>query len=69
MPHDHAGDHRDVEPTQPDRPGPRHNRIKPMRPERRLGPGNSVLIFPAPTAPGDAARDGRAGDGSHHRRR
>jgi hypothetical protein len=58
---DDPGDRGDEEPTQPNRPGPQHKRIKPMRPERRLGQGNSVLIIPAPTAPGDAARDGRWG--------
>jgi hypothetical protein len=63
-----ACDRRDEEPTQPTRPGPQHKWLVPMRPERRLGPGNSVLIFPARRAPGGAARDGRARDGSHDHR-
>jgi hypothetical protein len=67
--HDDAGDQRDVEPTRANRPGPQHKWIKPMRPERHLGPGNSVLVFPTRRPPGDAARDGRTGDGSHDRRR
>jgi hypothetical protein len=48
---------------EPPRGGP-HARLKPMRPERRLGPGNSVLTFPAPRAPGDAAHDGARGHDS-----
>jgi hypothetical protein len=61
MTRDEAGDHRDVEPTRANRPGPQHKWIKPMRADRRLGPGNSVLIIPAPSSSGEAARDGAGG--------
>jgi hypothetical protein len=65
MPRNDAPDHGEVELPRASRPGPEHKWIVPMRPERRLGRGNSVLVLPARKPPGDAARDGRAEDGSH----
>jgi hypothetical protein len=98
MKRDHAGDHRDVEPTSPnegaqqqppagerepgritgasagneplaptppraERPRAEHTRLRPMATDdpRRLGRGNSVVVFVAPRPTGDAPRDGRAG--------